>query len=275
MKLRRRIVPFEVKAAGSASGSMSFEGYGGCTRNIDGYGEIIAPGAFLKDLPKFLDDGFIGGLNHDWDRPIGKPVAAVEDSRGLFLKAALIPELEHARECHTLLKNRVCKKLSIGFKALEKGYLDDQDDVLAWWKEVGYEPSEDEIAEASHGAVILKRVRLYEVSPVMIPANQQADITDVKRSMSGKAAGLTFDSHLVEALALVGEVCDRAEAIGTKRTNHGRNLTAERRAVLKQMQGRLAKALERTEPLVSQAERLRLQVELELLDLELPTVFRR
>src|SRR3954454_7192473 len=105
MNLQRKVVPFRsVKAAatGGRFGKGSFEGYAACTKNLDSYGEIIAPGAFAADLDAFLADGFIGGLNHDWDQPIGKPAEAKEDGRGLFGKADLI-DTQHAQECRTYM----------------------------------------------------------------------------------------------------------------------------------------------------------------------------
>ena len=243
--MKRRVVGFELKSAVSVGSGTMFEGYAAATKNIDAYGEIIAPGAFAADIGKFLRDGFIGGLNHDLDHPIGKPVAAAEDSKGLLVKASLISSLPHAVECHTLLKERVCKKLSIGFRTVERDFLETQKAVQEWWKSVGYTPDDEELAVASHGAVLLSRIRLYECSPVMRPANERADVTDVK---AGAKAPLAFEDQLRAVLGQVEDVCERAAAIARRRAEHGHGLPPERRVMLRRMRESIERALEITMP---------------------------
>ncbi len=53
------------------------------------YTDIIAPGAFADYLPQFLARGFVGGMNHDWCQPIGRPLPAVEDAKGLAVEASI------------------------------------------------------------------------------------------------------------------------------------------------------------------------------------------
>jgi HK97 family phage prohead protease len=177
MQIERKILDFSLKAS-SGDGS-TFEGYANAFNNIDAVGEIVMPGAFADTLDQFLSVGFIGGLNHNWDCPIGKPLAAEEDVKGLFVKGK-ISATEHGKDCMILLKDDVIKKMSIGYRVKGAEYLDTAEDVANYWKEQNYAPSPEDIAAAQYGARLLTKLMLYEFSPVTVPANLLADITGVK-----------------------------------------------------------------------------------------------
>jgi HK97 family phage prohead protease len=266
MKTRLRTLNFEIKSADTkADGVRYFEGYAAATNNVDSYGEILAPGCFAQDLPKFLADGFIGGLNHNWDQPIGRPVAAAEDQRGLYCRAELV-DTPHAAECHTLIKAGVCRKLSIGFRSLTREFVDHLDDVRKYWDSVSYTPTDEDLDRASHGATILRRVRLYELSPVMKPANEACEITHVKAGAT--RGGLRLEEQLDAALAAVAEACERTEQVAAKRAESGRSVSPARRATLLRIRDRVDAALRATASTVDPEEVLRLQADLLALDLE-------
>lgn len=173
-----KILPFELKSA-SGDGS-EFAGFCNAFCNIDAAQEIVAPGAFKDTIPQFMEVGFIGGLNHDWNSPIGSPVSAEEQSAGLFVEGKISPT-QHGKDCMVLLKDRVVKKMSIGYKVLGDMMLENAEDVAAWWKDQSYTPNASDIAAAQYGARVLTKVHLYEFSPVTVPANSMADITRVKQ----------------------------------------------------------------------------------------------
>lgn len=173
-----KILPFELKSA-SGDGS-TFDGYANAFFNIDSAQEIVDYGAFADTLPQFLTDGFIGGLNHNWDSPIGSPVSAKEEAKGLFVEGKICPTT-HGKDCMVLLKDRVVKKLSIGYRVLGDEYLADGEDVATYWQKCGYTPNPQDIARAAKGARLLTKLHLFEFSPVTVPANTMADITRVKR----------------------------------------------------------------------------------------------
>lgn len=205
--MQRRVVDFLMKAA-SGDGSTG-DGLGAAFHNIDTYGEIISPGAFIQDLPRFLSEGFIGGLNHDWDNPIGKPTAAAETTQGLAVSWA-ISDTSHGRDVKILLKDGVIKKLSIGFQTIGREWLETSAEVEAYWQKHNYTPSAEDVAAAAQGSIkLLTRIRLYEVSPVTVPANSRADITGVKDAKSTERVliGLGFDRIEAARLAatLAGE----------------------------------------------------------------------
>src|SRR5262245_57389664 len=86
----RRVItaPFLLKSAKTESSGPyagEFSGYCAGINNIDRVGDMILPGAFTDDLPRFLKEGVVC-WQHDWEKPIGKPLEANEDSYGLFVK---------------------------------------------------------------------------------------------------------------------------------------------------------------------------------------------
>lgn len=171
--------PFEIKA--SSSDGAAFEGIVSPFFNIDHQQDIVDDQAFDMDLPEFLSDGFIGGLNHDWDNPIGTPQAGTKAvSNGLLLKANVI-DTSHGMDVRKMLKAGVVKKLSIGFQTRGEQMLDTEDEIKAYWQRKGYQPTPQDASRAARGNVrLLTRIKLFEGSPVTVPANDLATITAVK-----------------------------------------------------------------------------------------------
>lgn len=178
-EIQHKIISFEFKAT-EGDGSV-FKGYGNAFHNIDSAGEIVVPGAFTDSMAAFLSDGFIGGLNHNWDDPIGKPTKAYEDATGLYLEALIDINTPEASKCRELIKKQVIKKMSIGYRVKGSEYLETAEDVAKYWEGAGYTPSAQDISRAQYGARLLTKIDpLYEVSPVTVPANSLAAITGVK-----------------------------------------------------------------------------------------------
>ncbi len=204
MDLQRKSLPFEAKQADEAD---TFEGLASIFNNIDAVGEIVARGAFLESLPTFLENGFIAGLNHDWNRPIGRPIAAVERSDGLYIKARL-SDTEHGREIQTLLRDGVILHLSIGFRVLQSEHLPDLGAVESYWRQQGYRPSVLDRTRAVQGVKLLRRLELFEVSPVAVPANPAAKITRVKAGAGegSQALGPREDRFLFERFRHLSEM---------------------------------------------------------------------
>lgn len=198
--IQHKIIPFEVKST-SGDGSTG-EGYGNTFHAIDEAQEIVAPNAFDDTLSDFLKNGFIGGLNHDWSQPIGKPTKASVDAKGLLV-GWNISDTAHGRDVKTLLKDGVITKLSIGYRVLGEEYLEDGEKVAAYWKQNGYTPDTTDTAKAARGARVLTKLHLFEVSPVTVPANRHSDITTVKSFDSSKIARLSdFEEWLRDVAGL-------------------------------------------------------------------------
>lgn len=140
----------------SLSEEGTFEGYGSIFNNTDAYGEKVMPGAFVEGLAKARREGRSVKMlwNHDQFQPIGVWDDLAEDAKGLWGKGRLVLDVPKAREVHALMKAGAIGGLSIGYQTIES---------------------------APDGNVrALKKVDLYEISPVTFPANARAKISAVK-----------------------------------------------------------------------------------------------
>ena len=170
----RKAAAFEYKFVEEEAAPGTFEGYGSVFGNTDSYGDVMAPGAFVKTLarhksqgtmPKMLLNhgamagGLFGGSDPMADLPIGKWQSMAEDGHGLQVKGRLINlDTERGKSIHGAMKEGELSGLSIGYIAKEF--------------ERGTRPEEPKRT--------LKAVDLFEVSPVTFPANELAGVNAVK-----------------------------------------------------------------------------------------------
>ncbi len=174
-----RTLGFDLRSVDEKDGSY-FEGYCAVNNNIDSYGTIMGRGCFDRDFAFFRNDGFIGGLNHNWDQPLGVPNDKTKaDDTGLFVGSNVV-DTSYGMDVRKLFKAKVIKKMSFGFEVLDKRFLDQREDVERYWDSVGYAPSDDDKELSKNGALLFTRVRVFEASPVMAPGNDRADITEVR-----------------------------------------------------------------------------------------------
>lgn len=134
----------------------TFEGYGSIFGNVDAYGEKVVPGAFVESLAKHRREGtnVLMLWQHDPDNPIGVWEDLAEDAKGLYGKGRLILEIQKAREVRALMLQKAIGGLSIGYREIE--------------------------TEPDGNVRLLKKLELYEISPVVFPANRRARIEAVK-----------------------------------------------------------------------------------------------
>jgi hypothetical protein len=151
MSLEYKRVPFEVKEVVDLSGGgWEIAGYASTFGGEpDAYGDVIVKGAFLESLarraPKHLYEHF---------EPIGKTLEIHEDEHGLVGRWSIV-DTTVGTDAYKLAKAGVLDSMSIGYMAVDYEYRED-------------------------GVRLLKKVDLFEVSSVAIPANVHAVITDVK-----------------------------------------------------------------------------------------------
>lgn len=140
----------------SLSEDGTFEGYGSVFGNVDSYGEKVMPGAFVESLTRHKREGsnVLMLWNHDSREPIGVWEDLAEDAKGLWGKGRFLLEIQRAREVHTLAKDKAIGGLSIGYREVE--------------------------TEPDGQTRLLKKLDLYEISPVTFPANRRARIESVK-----------------------------------------------------------------------------------------------
>jgi HK97 family phage prohead protease len=151
----------EIKSVGEpGDGGYGYvEGYGGYKGNVDSVNDVILDGAF-KNLDKFKDVGFMSD-GHNWDSAIGYIEEAREDSNGLWVKMAF-HSTPDAQTTRTKVQERLAAGKSVGMS-------------------IGYRTK-----RASQGTVEGKQVRLleeievFEVSLVLMPANERATVLSAK-----------------------------------------------------------------------------------------------
>lgn len=163
MELKSATAEIERKSMGCSIKSFDdekniIEGYASTFGGApDSYGDVVAKGAFAKtirergDRIKFL-------FGHSWDSILGKVTDIYEDDHGLYFKAK-ISETEKGKEIMQLIKDGVIDRLSIGYGTVKSDY-------------------------DTAGTRTLREVKLYEISAVGIPANDNAMITGAKNEQT-------------------------------------------------------------------------------------------
>ncbi|HEY1753732.1 MAG TPA: HK97 family phage prohead protease [Caulobacteraceae bacterium] len=198
-----KIAPFEFKFAeenGTRPGQ--FDGYGSVFNVLDGYGDVMMPGAFDATLAKARATGRMpkmllnhGGLAPGMQAtptdllPIGSWTALSPDTQGLATRGQLINlDTEHGKRI---------------YGAMKAGELTDQS--------IGYMPRRfTRPTKAGDPRRRLTEVHLNEISPVTFGANPMARITAVK-SFSPLFAQAFDDMRGLEA-ALRDEGFSRTDA---------------------------------------------------------------
>lgn len=228
--IQHRVIAFEARAA-TDDGS-EFDGYGSVFHTIDTYGTMFAGDAFDDTLTFFRENGFVGGINHDWDNPLGVPLDAKRDLKGLFIRASISPTSK-GLDARILIKDKVIKRLSIGFQILGRTWFDNVDDVKAYWQSAAYTPTADDLARCEYGACLITRAKLYEVSPVTVASNSLCDITAVRGA--GAPDALTLDDHVLNVLDANKTLLQRLGDVADKRAAQGRHLSAQRLAQIAEL----------------------------------------
>lgn len=183
--------PIQIKGIAAefklSSDKRRFEAYASTFGNVDHDQDLILPGAFTKTIAEAFPANRIKVLwQHSWDRPIGKPVGMIQDSKGLYTETEL-SRTTLANDAIALLEDGVIDKTSIGF-----------------WIPAG------KSSRRPDGVREIAEVALMEYSLVTFPANDQAVITGVKslREMAHflKSAGALSDNILGEVEHELAEI---------------------------------------------------------------------
>jgi HK97 family phage prohead protease len=99
------------------------EGYASLFSEIDSARDMVMPGAFAQTLRTRGLRRIPMLFQHDPAEPIGIWLELIEDSRGLYARGRLIPDVQRGREVLALVKSGAIDGLSIGFKTV-KGRVD-------------------------------------------------------------------------------------------------------------------------------------------------------
>lgn len=162
-----------VKAAGpdEGLGEGIFEAIVSVFGNKDSYGDVVLPGAFVKTLAEWEASGAPIPVywSHRMDDPdfnIGHVVEAKETDQGLWIKGQLDLESPKALQVYRLLKGKRVGQFSFAYDVIEG----------AWVKRA----DEEEVYE-------LRELKLYEVGPTPIGANQETELLAVKSAATHAA----------------------------------------------------------------------------------------
>ena len=197
MTLSYKTVALDLDAkAAPKAGSGEFVGYGAVFGNVDAYGDIIEPGAFVASIRAHQAAGTWPAMlfNHSHMSPVGDWLEMSEDSKGLYVKGRLwidgdMPDPD-ACKVYRVMQSPAGGKmgLSIGYRT--KASVDRND-----------------------GVRLLTEIELYEVSPVMFPANPKARVEAVKSEI---ATIRDFERWLREAGGYSAAEAKRIAAHGFK-----------------------------------------------------------
>lgn len=174
---------FEIKSDGD-SGKIT--GYFSTYDRIpDSYGDVIAPGAFTETIQKRKESGHPFPLcwNHDLDQIIGK-VETIEDTEKGPLMTAVFFDTPLAQEKREIVKSGCVYQFSFAY---------DVEDAYPVELEDGTKANE------------LRKLNLYEVSIVPVPANQNAVVTDIK---AGRRNRKSDEDTIRQIISLANSLLD-------------------------------------------------------------------
>lgn len=169
-------------------------------REPDCYGDVVAKGAFAESLAKWAESGNPIPLlfGHRMDDPamnIGAVKTAAETDEGLEFEAEFDADNETAQYCRKLAKEGRLTKFSFAFDVLESG-----------------ETTLDNGVKANE----LRKLDIFEISLVTVPANQHAELIDVKTApvygeKAGRVLSKSNEDDLRQAVELIQGVLDRLD----------------------------------------------------------------
>ena len=158
----------------------------------DSYGDIVAPGAFTDTIKKRKTTGhpFPLCFNHNMDAVIGT-VDTIEDTEKGPLITASFLNTEKAQEVREMVKSGAVWQFSFAYDIVERK-----------------EPTDEQKTKGIEQ--VLTKLNLYEVSIVVVPANQNAVMTDVK---SGRRNRKSDEDTIREIIRLANSLLDNVDNV--------------------------------------------------------------
>jgi HK97 family phage prohead protease len=163
--MRTKSCPVRIKAAGTHEGTDEgvFEAIV-AAYNLDSVGDKISPGAFAETLAEWKGRGdpipvLWSHMSHDPEYHIGEVLEAEERPEGLWVKARIDLDATKAAQVYKLLKGRRVTQFSFAYDIEEGSWVEQKD---------------------GPGYYELRKLKLYEVGPTLIGANQATELIDVK-----------------------------------------------------------------------------------------------
>lgn len=172
--MRTKDFTAKVKAAGVADGLAEgqFVAVVSVFNNEDSMGDVVRPGAFTESLAEWAAKGDPIPViwSHRWGDPfahIGTVIKATETLEGLEVTGQIddLGENPTADQVYRLLKGRRVTQFSFAYDEVESAWVKDQDNRWGGYWE-------------------LRKLKLHEVGPCLVGANQETEL------LAAKAAGL-------------------------------------------------------------------------------------
>lgn len=225
----RKTLNFEIKAFDDEAGELT--GYGNVSGIVDRADEIVERNAYVE-LDQLVKDGFSAVGHNWWGLPIGTLEEAREDDKGLFVRIKFHSTRE-AQDARTVVKERLERGKSVG---LSIGY-----DVL------------ESLWETRNGQQvrILKKIRVFEVSIVTIPANQESLVAAAKDKYND-LGGVPLDKHAETVVSVVEALAKRASDKAAFRKGEGRELSDAQKSRIGELITRLCAASESLSALLAE-----------------------
>ncbi len=131
----------------------------------DSYGDIIMPGAFTKTIEKRKESGhpFPLCFNHDFDKVIGACNTVEEREQGPYIEADFL-DTQLGQDVRKMVLSGAIYQFSFAYDVLDRR-----------------DPTEEETKNGVKN--VLTEVEVYEVSVVTVPANQNAQVTEIKSAI--------------------------------------------------------------------------------------------
>lgn len=144
------------------SDSRTISGYAAIFGNKDRSGDILLKGCFAKSISErgpesSANDKIILLWMHDMSEPLGLPTILREDEKGLYFEAR-IDEIELGDRAIKQLESGTLNQFSIGYEYV--------------WENCEWDYKED--------ALIVREVKLYEISVVSIGCNGETEYLGLK-----------------------------------------------------------------------------------------------
>ncbi|HKJ75572.1 MAG TPA: HK97 family phage prohead protease [Gammaproteobacteria bacterium] len=157
VEVRNAVAGGEVRAQDDGT----FEGYIAVWDTVDSYNSTFARGAFAKTI---AERGDKIKVFFDHRHLIGHALEVREDSYGVHVRGQIVSGVQAADDALTFMRSGTIDGLSFGFISVKEG--------------------------RKNGVREIREVKLLEFGPVVFPANEDAEITDVRASRMLEAAGM-------------------------------------------------------------------------------------
>lgn len=157
--MQHKYKSFELKAQENGTVAGYFSTY---ETEPDSYGDIIEPGAFTETIKKREESGhpFPLCFNHDFSAVIGS-VKKIEDrEKGPYIEAEFL-DTALAQDVRKMLQSGAIYQFSFAYDVLD-----------------ARKPTPEEHEKGV--GIVLTKLEVFEISVVTVPANQKAEVTEVK-----------------------------------------------------------------------------------------------